>query len=77
VVARADHLPEVEPSPGSAPGGEARAVKVAREMPPLNAVTDVLRVRFGHRERSFLPRVGKISDRPDAAVVSSKIRVHR
>jgi len=34
VVARADHMPEVEPSPGSAPGGEARAAKVARESQP-------------------------------------------
>ena len=32
VVARADHMPEVEPSPGSAPGGEARAAQVAREL---------------------------------------------
>jgi len=77
VVARADHMPEVEPSPGSAPGGEARAAKVAREKPPLSAVTAALRVRLGHRERSFLSRGGKISDRPDAAVVSPRTRVHR
>ena len=47
MVARADHMPEVEPSPGSAPGGEARAAKVAQEKPPLSAVTAALRVRLG------------------------------
>jgi hypothetical protein len=47
VDARADHMPEVEPSPGSVPGGEARRANVAREMPPLSAVTDALRVHLG------------------------------
>jgi hypothetical protein len=37
-------MAEVEPSPGSAPGGEARVAKVARETPPLSAVTAALRL---------------------------------
>jgi len=34
VVACVDRMPEGEPSPGSASGGEARAAKVARESHP-------------------------------------------
>ena len=70
VVARVDRLPEVEPSPGSASGGGARAAKVAREKPPLRAVTAALRVRLGIASDLSARASGKISDRPDAAVVS-------
>ena len=60
VVARVDRMPEVEPPPGSAPGGEARAAKVAREKPPLSAVTAALRARLGIASDAVnLPSTGK------------------
>ena len=59
VVARVDRLPEVEPSPGSASGGEARAAKVAREKPPLRAVTAALRFVWASRAVFQPARRGK------------------
>ena len=48
VVALADHTPEVEPSPGSAPGGGRGARREGGAgKPPLSAVTAALRVRLG------------------------------
>ena len=76
MVARADHMLEVQPSPGSAPGDEARAAKVAREKPPLSAVTAAPRVRLGIASDLSARASGKISDRLDAAIVSPRIRVH-
>jgi len=70
-------MPEVEPSPGSAPGGEARAAKEAREKPLLSAVTAALRVRLGIASDLSARASGKTSNRPDAAVNSPRIRVYR
>jgi len=70
VVARADHM--VVAGVGARgrgtrrEGGARKATLECRDRRPTRS--------SGHRERSFLSRVGKILDRPNAAVVSPRIR---